>query len=229
MSWTRSQWVGGAARGAVAGAVLLLGIVAAQAQSAAADGPTGRIDFAAANLPPATVEVDLTQDVFGDLIGLGDAAVAGVAESLLQSAGANDNPDGLNLAADQLEAGRQILQIASQVVHEARVRVYDNLADKSEDTPAILSRFDGQLGADGWDTVVRVRDGDDSVRVSLVRSDGAVRGAFVVVADGNDVVLVNVVCDVSPENVKKLSAAATKIGLENGLGEVIKAKLHHKH
>jgi len=109
------------------------------------------------------------------------------------------------------------------------VRVYENLGDKAEKAPDVLSRFDGQLSSGGWDTIVRVRDGDNSVRVCLVRGEGAIRGAFVVVADGENVVLVNVVCDVSPENVKKLSAAATKIGLDNGLEEAIKAKLHHQH
>lgn len=227
---TKAQWGRGTAKGAAVAAALILGMAAAQAEPAAADAPTGRIDFAAASLPPATVEVDLTQDMFGDLIGLGDAAVAGVAESLLQSAGAKGgDSEGLHLAADQLEGTRQILEIASKVVHEARVRVYKNLGDKAENMPDVLSRFDGQLSSGGWDTVVRVRDGDDSVRVSLVRSEGAIRGAFVVVADGEDVVLVNVVCDVSPENVKKLSAAATKIGLDNGLEEAIQAKLLHKH
>jgi hypothetical protein len=33
------------------------------------------------------------------------------------------------------------------------------------------------------------------------------------------------VCDVSPENVKKLSAAATKIGLENGLLQVLEKEM----
>jgi hypothetical protein len=34
-----------------------------------------------------------------------------------------------------------------------------------------------------------------------------------------------VVCDVSPENAKKLTSAATKIGLENGLAQELEAKM----
>ena len=40
----------------------------------------GRLDFKAANLPEANVEVDLCQEMFRDLFGIGDAAIAGVAE-----------------------------------------------------------------------------------------------------------------------------------------------------
>jgi hypothetical protein len=231
MSRAQSLLVRRTGGGAALAALLILGVAVAQAQTAAsaADGPTGRIDFGPANLPPATVEVDLTQEMFSDFIGLGDAAVAGVAETLLQSAGANGDSAGLNMAAEQLEATRQILQIASEVVDEVRVRVYEKFADESDSAPDIAARFDDQLHADQWDSVVRIRDGKDSVQVSLVRSDNAVRGVFVVVSDGKDVVLANVVCDVSPENVKKLTAAATKIGLENGLGKVIEAKLKHRH
>ena len=230
MSWARSQWGGGAAKGAVAVAVLFLGIVAAQAQSTAADGPTGRIDFAAASLPPATVEVDLTQDMFGDLIGLGDAAVAGVVNRSCSRPGRRVATRKLSTWPPISSKPRDRSSNRQQGrPRSARVRVYKNLGDKAENMPDMLSRFDGQLSSGGWDTVVRMRDSDESVRVSLVRSEGAIRGAFVVVADGEDVVLVNVVCDVSPENVKKLSAAATKIGLDNGLEEAIKAKLLHKH
>ena len=45
------------------------------------NSPTGRLDFEAANLPTANVEVDLSQAMFKDLFGIGDAAIAGVAEA----------------------------------------------------------------------------------------------------------------------------------------------------
>jgi len=208
-------------------AVVLVGVVAAHAQPAVSSegGTTGRIDFDDANLPPPTVEVELNQAMFSDLFGLGDAAVAGVAETLLQSAGTNNGSEGTRLAAEQLQAARQILQLASDVVREVRVRVYDGLPSESGQPVALAAQYDGQLRSGNWDTIVRVRDGDDSVRVSLLRNDGAVRGVFVVAADGSNLVLANVVCDASPENVKKLTSAAAKIGLENGLQQVIEAKM----
>ena len=50
----------------------------------------GRLDFKKANLPEANVELDLSQEMFHDLFGIGDAAIAGVAESLMKSANGGD-------------------------------------------------------------------------------------------------------------------------------------------
>jgi hypothetical protein len=70
----------------LAAALLLLGLSAAYSHAAeeTVKAPAGRLDFEAANLPEANVEVDLSQDMFQDLFGIGDAALAGVAESLLK-------------------------------------------------------------------------------------------------------------------------------------------------
>jgi hypothetical protein len=89
----------------------------------------------------------------------------------------------------------------------------------------LMAQFDNQLQQGNWENVVKIRDGKDNVRVSLLRKSGAIQGAFVVVADGNDLVLANVVGNVSPENVKKITSAAAKIGLENGLQQVLDAKM----
>ena len=43
--------------------------------------------------------------------------------------------------------------------------------------------------------------------------------------DGDNVVITNIVCDISPENVKKLTSTATKVGLEHGLAQVIEQKM----
>jgi len=194
------------------------------------NGPTGRIDFSAADLPPANVEVDLSQAMFRDLFGIGDAAVAGVAETLLESAEQNRGAEGTRLAAEQLAAARQIMQLAADVVREVRVRVYSDLPKGSVDPAQLAGKFDDQLRDGDWDNVVRVREDDTSVRVSLLRESGAIRGVFVVAAEEDEFVLANVVCDVSPENAKKLTSAAAKIGLENGLQQVIEMKMREmKH
>lgn len=221
-----SKWGCQAASGAVL-ALMFFSTAAAQAQTQPVADVPGRIDFEAANLPPATVEVELGQSMISDLLGIGDAAVAGVTESLLQAADANSQAEGTRMAAEKLEAARQVMQLASQLVHEVRVRVYEGAPSDSFAAEKLSTLFDAQLKEGNWEKVVRVRDGDDSVQVSLVRSEGALRGALVVVGDGNDVVLANVVCDISPENVKKLTTAATKIGLENGLQQVIEQKVRH--
>ena len=215
----------------VLAAAVLVSVAATHAQTAGTgdSGPAGRIDFDEANLPPATVEVDLNRSMFRDLFGLGDAAVAGLAETLLESAGVEGRSEGTRMAAEQLQAARQILQLASDLVREVRVRVYDGVPEGTEHAANLASPFDSQLRTGNWDTIVRIRDGDDVVRVSLLRSDGALRGVFIVAADGKDLVLANVVCDASPEKVKKLTSSAAKIGLDNGLQQVIEAKMRHLH
>lgn len=207
---------------ATAIALVMYSALAANAQAVQAEqaSAVGRIDFAAANLPPATVEVELGPGMIGDLLGLGKAAIGGVAQTLVESPNGSDTT---KLAADQLAAVQEIVQISSEVVQEVRVRVY-------EDGPTDLGlKFNDQLQSANWNTIVRVHDGNDNVAISLVRQDGAVRGAFVVAADGNDLVLVNVVCNVSPEKVKTLTAKATQIGLDNGLQQMLEQKLKHLH
>jgi hypothetical protein len=177
----------------------------------------GRIDFAEADLPPAKVEIDLNEATFADLFGLGEAAIAGVAEQLKQTAHTNPDAESTQLAAEQLAAAQQIIKLARGVVQEVRVRVYEDVSEEKEQASQLMNRFDGQLQAGQWENVVRVRDKHDGVQVSLLRDEKAVRGAFIIMSDGNDLVLANVVGNISPENVKKLASAATKIGLENGL------------
>lgn len=201
--------------GVVAALFCVLTVAHGEANAVADDAPVGRIDFETADLPAANVEVDLSQAMFKDLIGIGDAAIAGAAEAVLN---ATHNGEGahkqVHLAAEQLEAARQIMQIFGNVVREVRVRAYESLPEGTDDATSLFKPFEGQLKSAKWETIVRVRQDEQVARVSVLRSGGAIRGIFVTASDGDAVVLANVVCELSPENVKKLSAAATKIGLE---------------
>jgi hypothetical protein len=197
----------------------------AQASERDTNAPAGKLNFEAANLPEANVEVDLSQDMFKDIFGIGDAAIAGVAESLKQSPREGDAGQATKLAAHQLDALRQIVQLAGDVVREVHVRVYEDLPSDVEGPHALFRPFDEQLRTGNWETIARVRKDDEVVRVAALRQSGSVQGVFVVASDGRNAVLANIVCDVSPDNVKKLTSAATKIGLENGLAEKIQLKL----
>ncbi len=210
----------------LAAATLLLAVVA-HAEAVAADGPStvGRIDFEAAKLPEANVEVDLSQDMFKSLFGIGDAALTGVAESLVKSTNTSEGAKGARLAADQLEAARRILQLAGNVVREVRVRVYESLPEDSSGAEKLFEPFDEQLHANKWETLARIHDDENIVRVSAVRNGGAIQGIFVTATDGDSVVIANLVCDISPENVKTLTSTATKVGLENGLAQVLEQKM----
>lgn len=196
----------------------------AQGVDAVDAAPIGRLDFAAANLPEANAEVDLSREMFQDLFGIGDAALAGVAEALQSSPQSGDTEKATRIAAQQTAALRQIVQLAGEVVREVHVRVYEDAPEGLE----LHKPFDEQLRAGDWETIARVRKGDEVVRVAALRDGGAVRGLFVMATDGGELVLANVVCDVSPENAQKLSSAATKIGLENGLAKAIQLKLESR-
>lgn len=220
-----SRWAG---TGSATAAILLLGLAPALAQSPPEDTKAvkGRIDFSAAELPAATVELELNREILGDMCGLFDAAIAGVLQSLVESNQANAS-EVTELAAERLAAGRELFLLAKDVVHEVRVRAYDgNLGDELAKTD-ISSKFAKQLTDEKWDKVLKFRDGGESVQVAVKRVEGSVLGIFIVASEGNDLVLVNVVCDASPEKIKKLTAAATKIGLENGLREVLERELRH--
>jgi hypothetical protein len=199
--------------------VAYIGIAAAHAKAPAKEpaGTIGRIDFGEANLPPAKVEIDVSEGMFTDLFGLGEAAIAGVVEQLQQAAGKNPGAESTQLASEQLAAAQQIIKLARGVVHEVRVRVYEGVSEEKGQVSQLMDMFQRQLQAGRWENVVRVRDKDDVVQVSLLRDGKGVCGAFIIMSEGNDLILANVVGNVSPENVKKLTAAATKIGLENGL------------
>jgi hypothetical protein len=193
--------------------------VRSEAQEVDKERVTGRIDFEEANLPTANLEVDLTQGMFSDLFGIGDAAIAGIAETLSQNSDGNKHPQSTRIAAEQLQAARQILELAGEVVREVRVRGYEAMPE------GVVPYFDNKLEEGEWETLVRVRKGDENARVSLLRQEGSVRGVFVIASNGRGLMVVNAVCDISPENVKKLTSAATRIGLENGLAEAINAKV----
>lgn len=184
----------------------------------------GRLDFEAADLPAANVEVDLNQSMFQDLFGIGDAAIAGVAESLPATPEDGDQSAQGEMVAQQLGAVRQIIQLAGNVIREIHVRVYESLPEDVGSAAALTTGFDQQLKSGGWETLAKARSDEEFVRVAAKRADGSIQGLFVVASDGDAVVLVNLVCDVSPENVKKLTSAATAIALKNGLADAIQMK-----
>ncbi len=99
----------------LAAATVLLA-VAAHAEALAADGPStvGRIDFEAAKLPEANVEIDLSQDMFKSLFGIGDAAITGVAESLVKSTGSADGAKGGAIGGRPVGSGSKNLATCGQ-------------------------------------------------------------------------------------------------------------------
>jgi len=217
------------ALGASAAVLLYVGVAAAYAQETTpqSSAEVGRIEFNHPGAAKATVEVDLTRDMFGDLFGIGDAALAGAIDALAESPQAKEGSAAIQQAAAQTAAMREFVGIAKNVINGVRVRVYQGLQNEADAQTSVVAHYDQQLQAGGWDQAVRVQDGDQGVRVSAVRANGAIKGVFIIAADGNDLVLVNVTCDISPENVKRLATAAVKSGLQAGLDKQIEKAMKH--
>ena len=230
MSQHHQLLVARAGRAAAFMAVFLAGSAALRAQSAAAadSDAIGRIEFDAPGIAPASVEFNLGQDMFKDLFGIGDAAVAGVAEALAKAADAQ-GADGARFAAERAAAAREIVEIVGKVVQGVRVRAYENLPDQTQ-TEKMLTYYGEKLSSAKWDTILTAHKDNKTATVSVIRAGGAIKGIFVVAVEGDKAALVNVVCDISPENAKKLTSAATESGLKAGLSQVLEQKMREmKH
>jgi hypothetical protein len=180
----------------------------------------GRVAFDFPGAPPATVEVDLSQGMLSDITGIGQAAIGGVIEGILSSGG--QSSDAVQQSAEHLQAINQIVGSLSGVVHEVRIRIYDDLpADADGARTAMVAHYQQKMAGTDWDSVVRVREGDSNVSVCALRSDGAIRGIFAVVSEDNELIMVNVVCELTPEKIKEATSQATRIGMKLGLEKAI--------
>ena len=119
----------------------------------------------------------------------------------------------MKFAAKQINEIRTVLPLAKEVIREVRVRVYED----GQDFSSLSGRFADQLKDGDWQQVAMIHDDDTSVHVSLLGQDGALRGVFVLLVDGEATVLANLVCDASPEKIEELANVITKIGLNTGL------------
>jgi hypothetical protein len=189
----------------------------------------GRIEFDYADGPQAAVEFDLGPGMAGDLFGIGDAAVAGVADALAKAAGAKQGAEGTRFAADQVKAAEQIVATLKEVVRGVRVRVYNGQGDQTAEMEKLIGHYNDKLKAENWETILKAHERNQTVTVSAIRGAGGIKGVFVAATDGHGTALVNVVCDISPENVKKLSTVAMNSGLQAGLGQVLEAKFSKMH
>ncbi len=187
----------------------------------------GRIEFDFPGAPAATVEVDLKGGILSALTGIGQAAVQGIAEALVES-GPGSGSGAVQQSAEHLKATNAILESASRVIREVRVRVYEDLAEQGAHA-SMVEHYQGKLDGTEWENVIRVRDENESVIVCVLQRDSAIRGLFVMVSDRDDLVLANVVCQLTPENVKQLTKQATKIGMKVGLEDVIEEAMKEIH
>lgn len=169
------------------------------------------------------LEVNVSGPILDDLFGLGAAALEGVAEGLLQADA--DSPTNKTAAA-QVGAIREMVGLVRGAVDEARVRIYSD-RESVPSASEIAQHYSAKLAPAGWEPVVRMKSDRESIAVLLQRTDGALRGLFVVVGDGSELVLVNAACDISPERLKHLTKRATVLALEMGAAEELHRAMAH--
>ena len=99
------------ALGAFAAVLLYVGVAAAYAQETTpqSSATLGRIEFNHPGAAKKFVEVDLSPAMFGDLFGIGDAALAGVAEALSDSPQAKEGSQAIQMAAEKAAAAREFV------------------------------------------------------------------------------------------------------------------------
>lgn len=191
----------------------LVGAVACMATANADESNTmGRVEFDFITTQPANVEIDLKHGMLSAINEITKAAVDGVAQGIRESS----ESAAVQESTEHLRAVNEILGVTSQVVKEVRVRIYEGLEDGGFRNEMFV-HYQDKLAGTNWDNVVRIKDNDETVVVCVLQHESAFRGVFVIFADGNDLILANVVCDMNPDTIRQLTNQATKIGMKFGL------------
>ena len=89
-----------------------------------------------------------------------------------------------------------------------QVRVFESDVRQRDDVERQTSALAGRLASEGWETVVRVREDGEDVNIQLKTRDGAIAGLVVLVTEAEgESVFINIVGDISPQDVGRLGRA----------------------
>lgn len=220
-SWTSLSTT--AIRWPIAAAVLIATIHSATGQ---ANQPTAAIKDAVsldlADLPPANVEIDLDRGLIQHSLGLVDAAIGGFMEGLSESSD-EQTAENMKFVAQQITSAQELGKVVGEVVQHVSIRAWEKLPADSALPNRAIRQYAEQLQDEGWESTVRARKGSEVVNIFVRRDAATVSGVFIIAAkqkqDGSDLAMVNLVGDLSAENVHRLTAAATKIGVRLGLDD----------
>lgn len=199
-------------------------IIAAGAKSQAASSHTaeaplpnpGQVSLELPDLPPATVEIDLGRGMIQHSLSLGDAAIAGILEGLSTSSDSRTD-ESAKFIAQQLTSARELSDAISQVVHEVHVRVWNDLPKESQIADKAVRHFDATLKEQGWESTLRAREDGKLVRVLVHREGDRLTGVLLIASERDELVVANVIGDLSPENVHRVTKTATTIAMKLGL------------
>lgn len=119
----------------------------------------------------------------------------------------------LNLITNILRNNDEEAAQFISTLRRVNVRVFDSSRIDRGRMVDTMSAIAGQLDAENWERVVRVREGSDHVDVYFRLSEDAqlIHGITILVAEPGDTVLVNIVGDISPGD---LSTIGTHFDIE---------------
>lgn len=127
-----------------------------------------------------------------------------------------------NILKNNDETAAQFLSTLTRV----NVRVFDSSRIDTQLMANTMSAIAQRLDASNWDRVVRVREGTDHVDVYFRLSDDAamIQGIAIMVAEPDETVLVNIVGNISPDDISAIGARfdideLSGINLNNGKAE----------
>ncbi len=119
----------------------------------------------------------------------------------------------LNLITNILKNNDESAARFLSTLIRVNVRVYDSSRIDAELMASTMSSIAQRLDVSNWDRVVRVREGSDHVDVYFRLSEDAqlIQGIAIMVAEPEETVLVNIVGNISPED---LSAIGARFNIE---------------
>lgn len=188
----------------------------ALAQDYAAEYLSGRIEMDVPELPPPSVELDFGQGLIRHAIEMGDAAAAGFLQGLTDSADPS-TADNMKYIAQQLTSAREFSDAAGEVIQEVHVRAWEQMDSDGNPAEVALEHFDDRLRADGWSPTIKARETNKQACVFVLHEDDSVRGVFLIASEGEKLALVNVIGNLSTENIHRLTETLTRIGVQLGL------------
>lgn len=99
------------------------------------------------------------------------------------------------IATNAREEGDDDLARALAMVHSVRVKAF-SLEHDDREIAAMVDRVNDQLKSGGWNRLIYMKDGDESVTVSSMHKDGLMVGIVAVVYEpGDSAAFINVVGD----------------------------------
>ena len=112
---------------------------------------------------------------------------------------------------------------ALEGVTNIRVRVYEDIGDEIQDLVKFVNDTTARLEREGWNSIVRVNDGDEQVRVYVKPgADATLSGLTVMVSDaggdggGGEFVFINVAGVIHPEQLGSIAGSMGMYGMFRG-------------